>query len=171
MKNFYKRIVNRMNKRGTSVLVSLCICIQILSGSGVLFVHAENQISETVLETGKETKQIQEPEGLYAQSAVLMDGDSGRVLFVHAENQISETVLETGKETKQIQEPEGLYANTQTHQNRGSSLIHSIHNSFIEVFHKVLTHALSSNIYVNTCMFIPTFRYPILTELHLQPLP
>lgn len=81
MKNFYKRIVNRMNKRGTSVLVSLCICIQILSGSGVLFVHAENQISETVLETGKETKQIQEPEGLYAQSAVLMDGDSGRVLF------------------------------------------------------------------------------------------
>lgn len=81
MKNFYKRIVNRMNKRGTSVLVSLCICIQILSGSGVLFVHAENQISETALETGKETKQIQEPEGLYAQSAVLMDGDSGRVLF------------------------------------------------------------------------------------------
>lgn len=81
MKNFYKRIVNRMNKRGTSVLVSLCICIQILSGSGVLFVHAENQILETALETGKETKQIQEPEGLYAQSAVLMDGDSGRVLF------------------------------------------------------------------------------------------
>lgn len=81
MKNFYKRIVNRMNKRGTSVLVSLCICIQILSGSGVLFVHAESQISETALETGKETKQIQEPEGLYAQSAVLMDGDSGRVLF------------------------------------------------------------------------------------------
>lgn len=81
MKNFYKRIVNRMNKRGTSVLVSLCICIQILSESGVLFVHAENQISETALETGKETKQIQEPEGLYAQSAVLMDGDSGRVLF------------------------------------------------------------------------------------------
>ena len=52
------------------VLVSLCLMIQVSAGGVVLEVYAENSSEE-----------IQEPTGLYAQAAVLMDADSGRILF------------------------------------------------------------------------------------------
>ena len=81
MEAFYKRIVNIIGKKGTSVLLGLCICIQILAGTGVLFVYAEDETEKDTVVSQTETKEIQEPEELYAKSAVLLDGESGRVLF------------------------------------------------------------------------------------------
>ena len=81
MEAFYKRIVNIIGKKGTSVLLGLCICIQILAGTGVLFVYAEDETEKDTVVAQTETKEIQEPAELYAKSAVLLDGESGRVLF------------------------------------------------------------------------------------------
>lgn len=59
-----------LKRRWTSVLPVLCLMIRIFANAGVLPVYAEEQPGG-----------IQEPDGLYAHAAVLMDADSGRVLF------------------------------------------------------------------------------------------
>lgn len=66
-KNRKKDMIKR---KGILVLIGLCLMIQIFAGAGVPFVYAESP-SESILE----------PTGLYAQAAVLMDADSGRILF------------------------------------------------------------------------------------------
>lgn len=57
-------------RKWTLILPCLCLVIQFLAGIGVPFVYAENMPEE-----------IQEPTNLYAQAAVLLDADSGRILF------------------------------------------------------------------------------------------
>lgn len=59
-----------LKSRWISILLGLCLAIQIFADAGDLLVYAENQSEE-----------INEPTGLYAQSAVLMDADTGRILF------------------------------------------------------------------------------------------
>lgn len=59
-----------LKRRWLSILFGLCLAIQIFADARDLLVYAENQSEE-----------IDEPTGLYAQSAVLMDADSGRILF------------------------------------------------------------------------------------------
>ncbi len=64
-----RKKIMRKRKR-TLALIGLCLMIQIFAGAGVPIVYAESP-SESILE----------PTGLYAQAAVLMDADSGRILF------------------------------------------------------------------------------------------
>ncbi len=69
MPKIHRNSFNRKRK-WISVLLSLCLAIQFMAGAGGSVVYAE-EVSE----------EIQEPNNLYAQAAVLMDADSGRILF------------------------------------------------------------------------------------------
>lgn len=66
--------ITKNGKRWTSVLLSVCLVTQALVSSEVLCCHAENR------------GRIQKPQEneLYAESAVLMDGESGRILYSKA---------------------------------------------------------------------------------------
>ena len=69
MTKIHRNFFNRKRK-WTSVLLSLCLVIQLMAEAGAAIVYAENMPEE-----------IREPTNLYAQAAVLMDADSGRILF------------------------------------------------------------------------------------------
>lgn len=61
---------NSFNRKRKQAAVLLSLVIQLMAGAGVPIVYAENALEG-----------IQEPANLYAQAAVLMDADSGRILF------------------------------------------------------------------------------------------
>lgn len=69
MSKIHKNSFNE-KKKWSLVLLSLCLVIQLMAGAGSFVVYAGN-VSEG----------IQEPTNLYAQAAVLMDAESGRILF------------------------------------------------------------------------------------------